>query len=273
MSKCEWAAKVEEELGWYVYALKDPRDGQVFYIGKGKGDRAFQHACYAETMAVPEGQEGVAVSQKIDLINQIKAQTGEHPDVLILRHKIPSEAAAYAVEAALLDFCRLLAKTTGADFAGTGFSLTNIMGGWDATRLGLMTPQVLESIYAAVPLTRAEVTVPALLFKIPRLWTPDMSPDELFEATHGWWKLGANREKARYAFAVSKGVIRAAYVIAPGSWRKRREGDRGWVAGEAPRWGFEGTSAHMELGHLVNRDIKAWFKKGDKSAFTYVNCG
>lgn len=264
MEKYGWAAIVEEELGWYVYALRDPRDGLIFYIGKGKGNRAFQHAYYAQTMAVPEGQEGVAVSQKIELINEIKAETGGHPDVLILRHKIPTEAAAYAVEAALLDFCRLLAKTTAADFSGLGFALTNIMGGWDAARLGLMTPEVLESIYAAEPLAKADVTVPALMFKIPRLWTPDMSPDELFEATHGWWKLGPRREQARYAFAVSKGVTRAVYSITPGSWASD---------GKKPaRWSFEGAPAHDELGHLVNRNIKGWFKKGNQSVFTYVNC-
>lgn len=30
-------------LDFYVYALADPRCGSVFYVGKGKGDRAWQH--------------------------------------------------------------------------------------------------------------------------------------------------------------------------------------------------------------------------------------
>jgi len=30
--------------GFYVYALIDPRDGCIFYIGKGKGDRVSHHA-------------------------------------------------------------------------------------------------------------------------------------------------------------------------------------------------------------------------------------
>ena len=26
--------------GYYVYALVDPRDNRIFYVGKGKGDRS-----------------------------------------------------------------------------------------------------------------------------------------------------------------------------------------------------------------------------------------
>ena len=33
-----------ESLAYYVYALIDPRDNRIFYIGKGKGNRIFQHA-------------------------------------------------------------------------------------------------------------------------------------------------------------------------------------------------------------------------------------
>lgn len=32
---------------YYVYELIDPRSGKVFYVGKGKGERAWQHEIYA----------------------------------------------------------------------------------------------------------------------------------------------------------------------------------------------------------------------------------
>ena len=35
--------EVRAKLGVYVYALVDPRMGDVFYVGKGKGDRVYQH--------------------------------------------------------------------------------------------------------------------------------------------------------------------------------------------------------------------------------------
>ena len=32
-----------EKLGYYVYLYVDPRDGKVFCIGKGKGERCLDH--------------------------------------------------------------------------------------------------------------------------------------------------------------------------------------------------------------------------------------
>ena len=36
-------ARVVEALGHYVYMLKDPRDEEIFYVGRGVGSRLFAH--------------------------------------------------------------------------------------------------------------------------------------------------------------------------------------------------------------------------------------
>ena len=35
--------EVIEQLQYYVYRLIDPRNGQTFYVGKGKGNRLYAH--------------------------------------------------------------------------------------------------------------------------------------------------------------------------------------------------------------------------------------
>ena len=36
-------SEVAEKLKTYVYRLIDPRNGETFYVGKGKGNRVFAH--------------------------------------------------------------------------------------------------------------------------------------------------------------------------------------------------------------------------------------
>lgn len=39
----EFSPEVSAQLNYYVYRLIDPRNGQTFYVGKGRGNRIFQH--------------------------------------------------------------------------------------------------------------------------------------------------------------------------------------------------------------------------------------
>ena len=40
----KFSNEVCKELKYYVYRLIDPRNGNTFYVGKGKNNRVFAHA-------------------------------------------------------------------------------------------------------------------------------------------------------------------------------------------------------------------------------------
>lgn len=57
---------VAEQLGWYVYLLRDPRDAEVFYVGKGRGNRVFAHQAHvagSHSLALV-AEEGAAGSSR-----------------------------------------------------------------------------------------------------------------------------------------------------------------------------------------------------------------
>ena len=249
----ELSSHVSQQLGWYVYALTDPRDNSIFYIGKGKGNRAFQHL-----KEKPKNQE-MRASQKIERIEEI-AKSGQVAEILILRHGISTEKAAFEIESSLIDFASVLSGNYQLN------DLTNIVLGHGSTSIGAMKADVVISLYEAPKCQ--PIDFPCILFRIPKRWTPTMTAEELFESTHGWWILGERREKAEYAVAVSNGVIREIYKI--DSWRQRRRGDRDWTPNSKPRWGFSGSIA-SEKYEFKNKSVKHLFKIGDQGP-KYLNC-
>lgn len=245
-------AIVEEKLEWYVYALVDPRDGRLFYIGKGKDSRVFAHA--------ENAIEGDADTDKLNLIREIIA-SGKQVETLILRHGIKSEKQAYLVEAVLIDFCYLLVDRNIDIRTG----LTNIVSGHNSEVFGVMSTNDAIALYEAKEAPKFKDK--GILFRIPQQWSPAMPDEVLYESTRGWWVLSKRRNEAKYGFAVSKGVIRQVYRI--NSWRERTVGDRDYVEGERTRWGFDGEIA-PEMAHFVNTSVAQLFKKGNASPAMYT---
>lgn len=186
-----------EALGWYVYVLSDPRSGLPFYVGKGSGQRAFQHGAEARDRADhPELQRA-----KHMRILEIESAGGD-VTVEVLRHALPDEAGAYLVESAAIDLVHRLHP--GA--------LLNLVAGHRSTRDGLAHAAELEIRYAARPLPDPGVAV--VLTSLDRTWHLGMSAEDVRDYTTRWWRLSRTRkQKPEYVLGVHRQVVRSVYTI------------------------------------------------------------
>ncbi len=253
----KFPSHIFDKLGWYVYGLQDPRNGRIFYIGKGKENRVFSHAnsLLSKAEAKP--------SDKLELIKEITRE-GYEVKSLILRHAIPSEAEAYRVESVLIDFCSYLDSQSRKPI----FGLTNMVQGHSYKDLGIMTAENVKMIYHAPKCP--PISEKAIMLKIPVLWTPSMTPAEVYEAARGWWVIGKKREEAEIALAINNGIVRGVYGIK--SWRPRVKGDRDWTRDEKPnsRWGFDGVDLSKSSTYN-NTSVTHLFLKSSQNPLKYIN--
>lgn len=251
----EFPLSIIEKLNYYVYLLIDPETNQIFYIGKGIGNRIFAHANATIFDAAP--------SDKLDKIRDIRTR-GLEVKYIVHRHGL-TEKEAFEVEAALIDFMGLS-------------GLTNQVQGYDSDDRGQMSVVEVIAKYEA-PIV--EISEPVILITVNRYYRRGMSTEMLYEITRGQWVLGIRRNKAKYAFAVYKGIIREVYKIE--NWHPAPIGDtelkRQWAAENSinseakrkERWQFEGEIA-TSLGHYVGGSVENYSKMGAQNPIRYVNC-
>ena len=123
----DFPSGVVDQLGFYVYRLVDPRNGNTFYVGKGKGSRVFEHA---RGNVSPGEFDDEQLAPRLGLVHAIHL-SGLSPSHVIHRHGL-DEATAFEVEAALID-------------AYPG--LTNIQGGHGSTERGTMHVKEIIDMY------------------------------------------------------------------------------------------------------------------------------
>lgn len=173
--------EVVTELKTYVYRLIDPRNGETFYVGKGKGNRVFSHA--------REQVDDDEVDGKLKRIREIRLAGFEVAHV-IHRHGL-DESTALEVEAALID-------------AYPG--LTNLAGGAGSGDYGVMHAREVIRKYRAEP---AVFDDRALLINVNKT----AAERSLYEAVRFAWRI--NREKASEAevvLATTDGMIVGAFI-------------------------------------------------------------
>ena len=106
----EFPPEVIELLDYYVYRLIDPRNGQTFYVGKGRGNRIFSHV-QNQFNDSRDNEEEDAISLKFRTIAEIR-NSGLEVNHVIHRHGM-DEKTAFEVEAALIEAYPGLANIAG----------------------------------------------------------------------------------------------------------------------------------------------------------------
>jgi hypothetical protein len=225
---------VIEQLDYYVYFLRDPGNKEVFYVGKGKGNRVFEHvAC-----ALGDATE----SDKYERIRSIE-KSGKSVEHFILRHGL-TERAAFEVEAAVIDFVGIS-------------NLLNLQAGHYSTDYGIKTTDEVIAMYSAPPF---DTDLSVLLININRLFNREMSETEIYDATRKSWKVGPKRDKAKYAVATYRGLTREVYSI------------KDWYQID-DRWGFNGVRADEDIrASLRYKSIAKITKRGAAYPIRYINC-
>ncbi len=239
---------VGERLGYYVYLYVDPRSHEPFYVGKGQGDRALAHL------------HDTSENRKVAKIKEIQA-AGLEPQIDILVHGLTSEQTAFRIEASVID-------AIGTD------KLTNAVRGWETGKVGRMPLKELAALYGATPV---DVVHPALLIRINRHYRYGMEEKELYEFTRSSWKLGPKRMRAKFAFSIFHGVVRAVFEIL--SWHPSRSTpfeirvlDSSFPP-DPRRKEFIGKPADSAiLAQYLGRSVRHYFKQGLQSPIVYVNC-
>ena len=264
MENYDLPPEVAEKLGpYYVYALIDPSNDEIFYVGKGTGQRLMDH--------IDEDKE--VESQKRKRIKKIHSQ-GKVVKHDIIQHKLEEEEAL-KIEAALIDcISGLTNKVRGRSEENSGrTSLQELKYKYGATPLSSDIPAAV--LIRLGPVRRIEKDS-ILDSKVPNNrkrkivgYHPDMSDDEIVMSTQAWWRISKDRIKRQdiqYAVAVYQGVTRAIMKI--GDWEERE-----FEESNSIRRGFsaeiikEGTIYEAYVGELGKR--VETFRKGSQTPIYY----
>ncbi len=174
----------KEKLGKYVYALRDPRDGKIFYVGQGTNDRVFEHFFQAENClnsSTPFKQMSSKVIRILDIWNN-----NEDVDWFIIAHNLPlNNNTADLIESAIFD---------GLSESQNGETLNEV----SPPNSSRLLPDDLDAMAAEfVNPTTIHHTV--FIFPIQNALTKGITP---YNATRTTWLVNSYNQSLNPAYAV-----------------------------------------------------------------------
>ena len=189
---------IENLNGYYVYALIDPRNNQVFYIGKGTGNRVFSHE-------IESGKSQKSEKAKFQKIREIET-SGQSVKRVIINWGM-TEAESFAAEASLINLMGFLSSDT----------LSNEVAGHHVHEA--VSVEDFEIMYGAEHLQPENIQHSIMVIKINKRYRRDMTAAELYDVVRGIWRASLSsikRRKVEYVFGVYNQLIVAVYK--PDEW-------------------------------------------------------
>lgn len=243
---------VVEALKCYVYALVDPRDNRIFYVGKGTGNRVYQHA----EAAINDDADNM----KLAMIREIQA-LGLEVKYYILRHNL-TDQEAFLVESTIIDLL------TYKQF-NTETLLTNLVSGHHQWNEGIKTDAEINMMYDCKKIEPMEGDR-LLLVSLNRSYdqakaTGVYQRDDDYESTRKYWFISPRKaEKIDYVLGIYRGIVRV--IIKVKGYKTSMYSERG-ILFKKPRYEFEGDVIYDSP--YLNTDVSD-YPFGSGGAITYI---
>lgn len=203
-----------DRIGHYVYMLIDPRDNSIFYVGKGYGNRVFDHVNGAlKSEADGDNEKCALIREIVESENKVKH--------FIVRWGL-SEDEALSIESVLIDlFSHPIFK------AG---DLKNKIEGHGTSMYGIQSTTEIERKISRGDISQADIDKSGYNILCITVTKPLEGP-ALYDRVRGAWNLSIDRaKKADLVFAVYGGTVIGIYK--PECWEPAKPENnkkREWV--------------------------------------------
>ncbi|MCE4266544.1 hypothetical protein CJ178_14360 [Rhodococcus sp. ACPA4] len=205
-----FSEKVGKRLGEYVFALRDPRNNQVFHVGHGTGNQVF--ASVFEALGELDNLEGASgaadtpgvTAAKISRIREIYDAGSAVEHYVLIRSVSGADASgtADAVVSGIVETLRI---------SEAGENLTNLAG--EVTDKDLRATRVEEIAlrYSADP--APELPTPSVVLHVPGSARAGATAEEIYELARQEWAAGAavRAEAGIPVLVFADSIIRGAF--------------------------------------------------------------